>query len=776
MLFPSIFQEDPSQSVSVQSVQSSPLWSRPDEVLRIGEIKEMIVMKANMYKVKDGGQLDPKYFVLTEKKLYYTDSEHCDLIKGVMDVSWLLFDYVDPVAIAEEELREQNASVHVPEFSGGNRKLSFQGDCPDSPLSIPSPYKDFESTPIARGRTLKAKCTFKHENGQELKLNSFKELITSSPKRAKLLSLRTKGLGSLSTPFNSSSNQEKLQVAKQVKKPLLVIKFIRGARFFEFGTYIQPLFYEWIAILKKLCICTNFYRDFKLCDAIATGRNSRIYTAMRKSNGQMYAVKSINKKDFGLKPFLLHNIKSEITVMRKCKHPRIIELFEVYEDEQVLLLVLELVAGPSLEQSCKQSYKLKDTEFLFFMKECVEIIAYLHSLDIVHRNICCRNFKLKEQGKIGFGNKAKLISFSDACYADNITMLGRRSGSLGFVAPEILHVYDIMNTDFFKADIFSLGVVFYTVLTKSLPFPGETDRELYYANKHFLMKPFDKKIRTLNKDHREMTLQMLCKQPYLRPTAELILTNPAFKTTADVAFQALAGLRKLLLKKEKDIKPEEQLKRTQTVGEPVQLAALSSSSLGVQSQLPFKKASTTADGSWASIGPFEFKSKEITLEPVITKEAPKEESVVQSIPQPLITLNLKKDENSANGADLGIMKKKPESKFGQLLREKGISLKRAGNSQSQRPLSKPPPPINLDISENTTPNRPKSLSVHHNNLHEISRSSIEFELNDASSVQKRFKVMPDIPFGRMTLRVRFNRKPQTLTQHSTSSVTSVNND
>lgn len=148
---------------------------------------------------------------------------------------------------------------------------------------------------------------------------------------------------------------------------------------------------------------------------------------------------------------------NEIKVMRKIRgHPYIIQLYEVYETGSNVYLVMELLKGGNLQSKIQKKKKLSVDESLSIMKSLCEGIFFMHSLNIMHRDLKLANILLVDEET----SAVKLVDFGLATDANEVPYLYHRCGTPGYVAPEILNSkegnkYEVI------CDVFSLGVIFF---------------------------------------------------------------------------------------------------------------------------------------------------------------------------------------------------------------------------------------------------------------------------------------------------------------------------
>lgn len=154
-------------------------------------------------------------------------------------------------------------------------------------------------------------------------------------------------------------------------------------------------------------------------------------------------------------------------------HPNIASIYDVIEDRDELLLVMEYVEGTTLRVAVHQ--RLDVPQFLEIAIQCADGLAAAHQKSIVHGDIKPENLMLTPAGRVkildfGVARRPTLLADSDSPTASLATMTGSLSGTPAYMAPEVLtqKPYDG------RADIFSLGLVFYEMLGGAQPFQTDS--------------------------------------------------------------------------------------------------------------------------------------------------------------------------------------------------------------------------------------------------------------------------------------------------------------
>ena len=139
--------------------------------------------------------------------------------------------------------------------------------------------------------------------------------------------------------------------------------------------------------------------------------------------------------------------------MRNLNHPNIIKLYEVYEGQYHIYLVLELLKGGELFDRIIKKGHYSEKDAATIISKLLSALEFMHNRGIMHRDIKPENLILKDENEYDI----KLADFGLAEYQDKKDLLFKRCGTPGYVAPEILDdkPYDT------KVDIFSAGAILY---------------------------------------------------------------------------------------------------------------------------------------------------------------------------------------------------------------------------------------------------------------------------------------------------------------------------
>ncbi|CAD8095750.1 unnamed protein product [Paramecium primaurelia] len=171
-------------------------------------------------------------------------------------------------------------------------------------------------------------------------------------------------------------------------------------------------------------------------------------------------------------------IKNEIDILKKLKDSQnILEIQEIYKDDHNYYIVTEYIPGSNLKQILE--YKQKPfslQESLNIMEQILTGLQTIHAAGIIHRD-------LKPANLMYHNNQIKIIDFGLACLNGNQLEQYPTCGTAGFSAPEVLNAWNKNAKYDFKVDLFSVGCIFYQLLTLESLFKGDNQKATIYYNK-----------------------------------------------------------------------------------------------------------------------------------------------------------------------------------------------------------------------------------------------------------------------------------------------------
>ncbi|KAI8583754.1 hypothetical protein K450DRAFT_219851 [Umbelopsis ramanniana AG] len=250
---------------------------------------------------------------------------------------------------------------------------------------------------------------------------------------------------------------------------------------------------------------------------LGVGSFAVVKECFHKQTGQPFALKIILKKAIAGKE---HMLSSELDILKQVRHPNVVSMHGLYESKEAVYIVTDLAGGGELftQLLAKGNYTEKDASAM--VKQILEGVEYLHSLDIVHRDLKPENLLFQTPDEhanlmiTDFGLSKILKNHDD--------ILTTACGTPGYVAPEVL-----LQTGHGKpVDLWSLGVITFTLLSGYTPFWGEDQAALFesiMSGKYEYDEEYWSDISDAAKD---LIDKMLTFNPSKRITASEALKHP----------------------------------------------------------------------------------------------------------------------------------------------------------------------------------------------------------------------------------------------------------
>ena len=218
----------------------------------------------------------------------------------------------------------------------------------------------------------------------------------------------------------------------------------------------------------------------------------------------------------------------EVKILKKCKHPNIIafkEAFITRKPTRALHLVTEYADSGDLQQIIKSQSKknelFSESQIINWLIQICLALKYIHKLNIIHRDIKPSNIFLTKDGLIKIGDFGVSKALRKGQHDTNTTV-----GTPLYMAPEVI---DSENYDY-KADIWSLGITFFEIMTFTLPFDGNNQVGLFNNIIEFKKKnSFNNKAIIYSDELINIVRKMFSKNPKDRPTIDEILNVPIIK-------------------------------------------------------------------------------------------------------------------------------------------------------------------------------------------------------------------------------------------------------
>lgn len=278
------------------------------------------------------------------------------------------------------------------------------------------------------------------------------------------------------------------------------------------------------ALVKRYGTCQKGY--------IGKGASAVVRLAQKiditSSEEKLYAIKEFRKRrKHETEKDYMRKLTSEFCISSTLRHPNIVETVDLVQDEHHNWCeVMEFMNGGDLYNAIKSGH-MSSLEIDCCFKQLISGVAYLHSMGVAHRDIKPENLLLDNKGHL----KITDFGVSDVfrmCWESKPHLSEGLCGSEPYIAPE---QFEEKRYDARKVDIWSCGIVYYSMVYQGIPFRIATEDDFNYQNylagrSTVSYQPFER----LPKGARELIYRILDPNPETRCTIEDILEDEWFKS------------------------------------------------------------------------------------------------------------------------------------------------------------------------------------------------------------------------------------------------------
>ena len=277
----------------------------------------------------------------------------------------------------------------------------------------------------------------------------------------------------------------------------------------------------------------DFNSKYLKIQELGMGAYSKVFRVENKSTNEIFACKELLKSKIkDQKKF-----RNEINIMSECDHPNIIKLIEIYEDKLHYELIMEELNGGSLterliEKVDDDGETFSEREAATIFKQIISAISYCHGKGIVHRDLKMENVIFVDtKGNldikiIDFGlsqyDTFKLLSLVNLISEETAKTVNMNDivGTPHYIAPEVLKgKYNQ------KCDIWSAGVILYSMLSGHFPFNGRTNKEIFKSISKKKFEFPEKYWKNISNEAKDLISHMLCEEDK-RFSADKVLKHP----------------------------------------------------------------------------------------------------------------------------------------------------------------------------------------------------------------------------------------------------------
>lgn len=208
---------------------------------------------------------------------------------------------------------------------------------------------------------------------------------------------------------------------------------------------------------------------YEIIKSIGEGGMANVYLAYDTILDRNVAIKVL-RGDLANDEKFVRRFQREALSASSLSHPNIVAMYDVGEDDGLYYIVMEYVEGKTLKQLLKKRGSLTLSEAIDIMLQLTDGMAHAHDSYIVHRDLKPQNIMIQDDGQI----KITDFGIAMALNSTQLTQTNSVMGSVHYLPPE----QAAGKGTTIKSDIYSMGIIFYELLTGELPFKGDSAVEI----------------------------------------------------------------------------------------------------------------------------------------------------------------------------------------------------------------------------------------------------------------------------------------------------------
>ena len=304
------------------------------------------------------------------------------------------------------------------------------------------------------------------------------------------------------------------------KKYLSIVIVYKSEKSYYFDN--EDDFNIWFEKLNAAVQNKSLFDKYEVKQKIGKGKFGLVKFGINKETKQQVAIKIMAKKNMDKSDLEL--AKVEIDILKIGQHPNIIKLYDIYENENYIYIIMEYCSGGDLLSYFEHyDYELKETKVCEIIHKLSMAIYYLHSYGIVHRDLKPENILMTDLTPEA---DIRLLDFGLSKIVGNEEKCTEPYGTLSFVAPEVLQgkPYDK------SVDLWSIGIITFLLLCGYLPFDDKhSEREIARQTIQDPV-PFESKIwNKYSSEAKNFVEGLLQKKPEKRLSIKEVLEHPWIK-------------------------------------------------------------------------------------------------------------------------------------------------------------------------------------------------------------------------------------------------------
>ena len=234
------------------------------------------------------------------------------------------------------------------------------------------------------------------------------------------------------------------------------------------------------AASEELAPGTLLAGRYEILQLLGRGGMGAVYKARDKELDRLVAVKLI-RPELARSPEMLRRFKQELILARQVTHKNVIRIFDLGQSDGTKFITMDFVEGQDLRALLRKRGKLPPAEAAKIMLQICRALEAAHAEHVIHRDLKPQNIMLGENGRVYVMD----FGIARSAHVPGMTQTGALMGTPEYMSPEQARGEKLDE----RSDIFSLGVVFYEILTGKSPYPSDTPLATLWKRMHEPVTP-----------------------------------------------------------------------------------------------------------------------------------------------------------------------------------------------------------------------------------------------------------------------------------------------
>ena len=277
-------------------------------------------------------------------------------------------------------------------------------------------------------------------------------------------------------------------------------------------------YHHWVNTIRRIVGYSNLNEIYEIKQVLGKGKFGLVKLGVHRGSGRKVAIKIINKKL--VSAIDVQQVKTEIDILKIAKHPNIIQLYDVFENENYIYIIMEYCAGGDLFSYIeKRGFRLPETRAAEIIHKLSTAVFFLHEYGVVHRDLKPENILMTDNSSTA---DIRLVDFGLGKIIGPGELCNDPFGTFSYVAPEVLQEKPYS----FKVDLFAIGIIAYLLVAGFLPFDHETSEKEIARQTVYEPTPFPHSIwKTISIEARMFVDNLLQKNPDKRMGIQEVLQH-----------------------------------------------------------------------------------------------------------------------------------------------------------------------------------------------------------------------------------------------------------